>query len=187
MTISTDTKDKLLDAAQLMIQTRGYNAFSYADLAKIVKIRKPSIHYHYPAKVDLGIAVTRRYRDNFLHCLTEIDKLQSSWLDKLYDYANLYKEVLSVNRICLCAALATDIHTLPRKLQTEIRSFFNDNVDWLTSLIPNKRKETARMIISTLQGGMILAKSHNEIDWFTAIVQELIAKLSPTANGHTYK
>ena len=44
----------ILDVAQQLIQTRGYNAFSYADIASQVGIRTATIHYYFPTKADLG-------------------------------------------------------------------------------------------------------------------------------------
>ncbi len=173
------TKDKLLEVAQLMIQTRGYNAFSYADLAKLVKIKKASIHYYFPAKIDIGIAVTRQYREHFLKLLAEINNLEIPWLDKIKHYARLYKEVLNDNRICLCGSLATDIRTLPKKLQNEVRLFFSDNVLWLAQILPDKNSEKAHLILSTLQGAMIMASTQaSDKDVFSSIVNQLINKLN---------
>lgn len=174
---TSDIKDKLLDAAELMIQTRGYNAFSYADLEKLVKIRKASIHYHYPTKVDIALAVTRRYYDTFFTVLAVIDSKKISRIEKLRAYANLYTNQLIKGRFCLCGMLATDIGTLPKKLQSEVCKFFDDNVLWLEQILQKKEPETARMIIATLQGGMILVKSSGKISLYTSIIEELLTKL----------
>lgn len=175
---TADTRELLLDATQMLIQTRGYNAFSYADLTQIVNIRKASIHYHFPTKVDLGVAVTRRYRKNFSEQLASISELKISWIEKIGHYANLYKNVLNENRLCLCAALASDIQTLPLKLQNETRGFLTDNVAWLSQIINKKNSEAAHMILSTLQGGMMLAKSLGNVDdTFNRIIKELVYKL----------
>src|SRR5579862_1588267 len=57
----SSTRDRILDIAQRLIQSRGYNAFSFDDLAEELDIRTASIHYHFPTKADLGIALLRRY------------------------------------------------------------------------------------------------------------------------------
>ena len=46
-----------MDSAQHLVQTRGYHAFSYADIAEEVGSRKASIHYYFPSKTDLGKAL----------------------------------------------------------------------------------------------------------------------------------
>jgi len=50
----SDTAERILDIAQDLIQRRGFNAFSYHDIAAPMGIRKASIHYHFPSKADLG-------------------------------------------------------------------------------------------------------------------------------------
>src|SRR4051794_36242328 len=56
------TSDLILDVAQELLQTRGYNAISYQDIADRIGIRKASIHHHFPNKSDLAQALVRRYR-----------------------------------------------------------------------------------------------------------------------------
>ena len=54
---SRGTANRILDVAERLVQLRGYNAFSYADVAKAVGIRKASLHYHFATKGDLGLAL----------------------------------------------------------------------------------------------------------------------------------
>ena len=57
---------EILDAAETMIQSQGYNGFSFREIADQVGIKSASVHYHFPTKADLGAAVARRYTDRFL-------------------------------------------------------------------------------------------------------------------------
>lgn len=52
-----NTAQRILDTAQDLIRHRGYSAFSYADIADRVGIRKASIHYHFAAKEDLVLSL----------------------------------------------------------------------------------------------------------------------------------
>src|SRR3974390_1012687 len=61
----SDTAEQILDLAETLIQSRGYSAFSYQDIADHLGIRKASIHYHFASKTDLGIAVIDRYAARF--------------------------------------------------------------------------------------------------------------------------
>lgn len=178
-------KFEILDAAQEIIQTRGYNAFSYADISKAVGIRKASIHHHFPSKSSLGIAVIRRYREIFNNCLVEFESSGRKWIDKIRSYALLYEDVLLKNRLCLCGMLAADIETLPRVLQKEIRGFFQDNEAWLVKILSTHYKsmtnsrlnEIAWQIISTLQGGVIMARMQNKTEIFSSTLRELLTQL----------
>jgi len=67
------TADRVLDIAEALVQTRGYNAFSYADISRAVGVRKASLHHHYPTKADLGLALVSRYHAAFMGALSEIE------------------------------------------------------------------------------------------------------------------
>jgi TetR/AcrR family transcriptional repressor of nem operon len=44
--MSSNTADRIREAAHDLIAARGYFGFSYADIADVVGIRKASIHSH---------------------------------------------------------------------------------------------------------------------------------------------
>ena len=48
--MSITTKAALMNCAETQMRSKGYSAFSYADLAVEVGIRKASIHHHFPTK-----------------------------------------------------------------------------------------------------------------------------------------
>src|SRR5947209_18275602 len=73
----SETAEQILDLAETLIQTRGYSAFSYQDIAASLGIRKASIHYHFPSKTDLGGGVVDRYIDRFATALSAIAEDQS--------------------------------------------------------------------------------------------------------------
>lgn len=52
--MTTMTRERLLSEAEHLMREKGYSAFSYADLSKIVGITKASIHHHFPTKDILG-------------------------------------------------------------------------------------------------------------------------------------
>ena len=70
----TDTATKILDVGQELIQTRGYSAMSFQDIAEQVGIKKPSVIHHFPSKTKLGVAIIQRYRDTFASQLEAINK-----------------------------------------------------------------------------------------------------------------
>ena len=177
-------KDAILDRAQILIQTRGYNGFSYADIAAVVGIRKASIHHYFPTKEDLAVAVIEQYRQAFNLRLLNINN-EKTWTQKISLYAKLYKQVLSDNKLCLCGMLASDIETLPEKAQNAVRQFFSDNVAWLSetlktidaSLSKDRLFNLSWQIISTLQGAVIMSKALNNSEIFAASYEEMIQQL----------
>ena len=70
---SRDTADRILDTAERLVQTRGFNGFSYADIADTLGVTKASLHYHFGTKAELGHALIARYHDAFARFLDAID------------------------------------------------------------------------------------------------------------------
>ena len=60
-----DTAQRILDIAEQLVQVRGFNAFSYADIAAELGITKASLHYHFSGKAELGQALIARYAQRF--------------------------------------------------------------------------------------------------------------------------
>src|ERR1700730_8911029 len=96
------TTTRILDVAERLVQTRGFNGFSYADIAGELGITKASLHYHFASKAELGEALIERYSARFLEALERIAGTSSGANSKLDAYANLYVEVLRGDRMCLC-------------------------------------------------------------------------------------
>jgi len=171
---ATDTKTQLLDAAQELCQTRGYNAFSYRDLADRVGIRTASIHHHFPTKGDLGEALAERYRGRFQTALSEIDASPADHRRKLEKYLDLFHGTLKVgHRMCLGGMLATEYDTLPKAVQAEVRRFFEGSEQWLAALLAEGRKAgafafdgspaaTARTVFAAMEGAMMAARTFHD-------------------------
>src|SRR5271166_6069351 len=83
----------ILDVAEQLAQTRGYNGFSYADIAAELSVTKASLHYHFASKAELGRALIERYHDLFAGSLAAIDREAKGPRAKLERYAGLYQSV----------------------------------------------------------------------------------------------
>ena len=71
------TSTRILDTAEALLQVRGYNGFSYADISTELGITKAALHYHFPGKADLGLALITRYADRFGESLAAIDRAEA--------------------------------------------------------------------------------------------------------------
>ena len=184
-----DTQAVLLDAAQELVQVRGYNAFSFRDLAERVGIKSASIHYYFPSKGDLCRALLVRYRQRFNAALADIDRRGRGPRRKLKSYTQLFHDTLEMgNRMCLCGMLAADLETLPPQVLDELRGFFTDNQEWLAKVL-TEGQETgkarfdgnaeaeARLIVSGLEGAMLVARLYGDLKLFESMARRLIARL----------
>src|SRR4029453_7843308 len=77
------TADRILDAAEKLVQVRGFNAFSYAAVSKAGGIQKASLHHHFATKTDLGVALVERYRRVFLEALAAIEADTEGSIERL--------------------------------------------------------------------------------------------------------
>ena len=66
------TAARILDVAEQLVQVRGFNGFSYADIAAELQITKAALHYHFASKADLGEALISRYASRFAEALAGV-------------------------------------------------------------------------------------------------------------------
>ena len=104
--LDAGTAERALDVAERLVQTRGFNGFSYAHVAADLGVTKASLHYHFPGKAALGEALIRRYSSRFTSALARIDVERRTALERLEAYVDLYADVLSGQRMCMCGMLA---------------------------------------------------------------------------------
>src|SRR2546423_5087907 len=135
-----DTAQRILDVAERLVQTQGFNGFSYADISAELGITKASLHYHFPTKSELGASLIARYQHAFTQALEEIDAGERDAKKKLERYVGLYLDVLKRKRMCLCGMLAADHSTLSKPMRDGVTSFFDANEAWLTAVLESGRK-----------------------------------------------
>ena len=180
-----DTAARTLDVAERLVQLRGYNGFSYADIAAELGISKASLHYHFPGKAELGEALIGRYASRFADALVEIDRRGAEAPAKLDAYARIYADVLSDRRMCLCGMLAADYDTLPEPMREAVIRFFDDNEIWLTGVLEQGRdegalqlsgsaSEAAQAIVSGLEGALLVARPYGDVARFQAAARRLL-------------
>jgi TetR/AcrR family transcriptional repressor of nem operon len=184
-----DTASRILDVAERLAQVRGFNGFSYADIAAELGITKAALHYHFASKADLGEALIGRYSARFGEALAVIDADTLAAPAKLRGYAELYLDVLRNRRMCLCGMLAAEYPTLPDAMQASVVSFFNQNETWLQHVLEQGRsdgslhftgsaRDTARMIISCLEGAMLVTRPYGDIPRFQDTAANLVSGLT---------
>ena len=183
------TADRMLDVAERLVQVRGFNGFSYADIAKDLGITKASLHYHFASKAELGQALLARYAARFSEALAQIDSDAADPRAKLDAYAGLYADLLRGKRMCLCGILAAEFQTLPKPMRDAVLAFFDQNQRWLAGVLSQGRKEktlafsgsadeAAQTVLGTLEGAMLVARPYGNPDKFDATARQLLGSLT---------
>jgi TetR/AcrR family transcriptional repressor of nem operon len=187
-----DTASRILDVAERLVQSRGFNAFSYADVASELSVTKASLHYHYPGKAELGEALIARYADRFFEALGTIDAQAGDAPARLAAYAAIYGDVLRSERMCLCGMLAADYETLPPPMQEAVIRFFDENIAWLAGVIrqgieegtlrpSGSPEETAQALFGGLEGAMLVARPYGDATRFEAAAAGLLTGIAAPA------
>jgi TetR/AcrR family transcriptional regulator, transcriptional repressor for nem operon len=184
-----DTAQRILDVAERLIQSRGFNGISYANVAAELSITKASLHYHFPGKAELGEALIVRYAARFADALEQIDGCISDARTKLDAYAALYADVLRGERMCLCGILAAEYETLPKPMRAAVLRFFDDNEGWLAGVLTRGQSEgtlsfdgspseAAQTILSGLEGAMLIARPYGDPARFQSAATRLLASFA---------
>ena len=190
----SETAEQILDLAETLIQTRGYSAFSYQDIADGLGIRKASIHYHFPSKADLGIAVVERYIARFDAALSTIadDQSQSS-MAMLDYYVQPYLQFASTpDRVCLSGALAGEMLALPPAMRERVDFFFKTHQAWLTKILRRgvtrgefklvaPASKVARFVFGALQGALLVKRTTNDLSQINDVVTVMKLQLAVCA------
>jgi len=185
-----DMKQRLIRAMRDLVQRRGYSAVSYADVAERVKLRKASIHHHFPAKADLAAAVARAYREEIDAPLRAAEENGASPARIIEVYLEGFAACAAEGeRVCLIGALAADQLNLEGAVQDEVRTFFAAHQDILTRTIRRGQESgafrrdlpaenLARLFSSTCQGALLVGRATSGDTPFAAIAATLKAVLA---------
>ena len=187
--MASDTRTEILDAAERLVQTRGFNAFSYADIASELDLTTASLHYHFSGKAELGRALIERYTERFGEALAAIDAAGGEAPGKLAAYADIYASVLRDRRMCLCGMLAADYDTLSDPMRAAVVEFFDRNEAWLVAVLEQGEREgslrlggsapeAAQALVSGLEGALLIARPYGDVKRFESAARRLVEALA---------
>ena len=175
---ASDTKERIMTAARLTVQDRGYGGLSFRELAKDVGIKSASIHYYFETKGELGAALANRYTADFRYYL---DGLLAEGLDTrtcLSRYADVFRDTLrNENRMCLAGILAAEHKQLPAEVRAEVVRFGEMNEDWIARALAQSTPhaadghlELARAIFAAIEGAQLVARSRGDASVYEGII-----------------
>jgi len=186
-----NTAEKLVDGARQLIMLGGYNGFSYADLASRYGIRKPSIHHHFPSKIDLVVAVVEQGRARIQAQIATLEESSPIAMDQLRMYTGYWERCIKDQSapFCLAGVLAAELPSLPDQIAAAVRGHFADLSEWLQNVLTlGVRQGSMRLELSphvetenfmaAVYGAMLVARAFDDPDRFASIVESLIARIS---------
>lgn len=162
------TRSDLLTSAEILLRTKGYAAFSYADLADDIGIKKASIHHHFPTKEGMAIAIVESYLFRFRKQLEAINDENVGIVDRLKAFALMFAHSSENGMLPLCGALAAELLALPESLKAMTKDFFEIHLTWLQENIKQGQDQgvlkpeldvitVARFILNALEGASFVS------------------------------
>jgi TetR/AcrR family transcriptional repressor of nem operon len=188
--MTRSTAEQIVDEARNLIMARGYNGFSYADIADAIGIRKASIHHHFPGKSDLAQAVVEHSR---LLIRAQVDQLAAAEPDareQLSAYSGYWERCILDNSapFCVAAMLAAELPSLPEDLAGAVRMHFAELTGWLSQLLAlgvrqgsvslvQSPADEADAFLSAIYGAMLSARAFGDPARFAAITGTLLSRM----------
>ena len=191
--MDNDTAVRIRETAHDLIAERGYFGFSYADIADVVDIRKASIHYHFPSKVDLVVATLKEYRAKLVEAAGGLDHNVARPLQRIKLYVQHWAECVKSNNrpICIAALLSAELPALPEEVQTEVQLHFKYLVSWIRATLnegarlgdihlEQTAEVEAQSFVALVHGAMISARALGSPAVFTSITKGALERFRPS-------
>ena len=171
-------REKLLDAAQTLVQDRGLNAVSFQDLADAVGLKKPSVFHHFRSKDALAQSLLERCRTTYGARYGEVlSRKDLNEPEKLREIARIFEEGLSADHLCLLAAMSSNCSAFSDAVRNEMRETALLTIGRYTKVFDDGRKAgtlefrgspeaAATAFLATLQGLQVLARAKDDVDCF---------------------
>ncbi|BCE00056.1 TetR/AcrR family transcriptional regulator [Marinicellulosiphila megalodicopiae] len=176
------TREQLIEIAELCIRTGGYSSFSFRTIADQLGIKSSSVHYHFPKKEDIGLAVIDNYSEKFRqHLFNEHVEVLSA-KDAIIYYINMFlTELTKEKKMCACIVLSAEQTEISENMKTGLKQFYSLNLNWIRHTLKkdsefNDNKNingVSNFIFSTLQGALIGAKTLNDSAHFITTIEQL--------------
>ena len=181
-----NTRAEIIRLGDSFIREKGYNAFSFADISKQLNIKNASVHYHFPTKTALGLAIVEEHH-NRLEQLKAKTKSKDP-VEKLNAFLSIYSVAKAENKICIVGSLATDFYTVEPEMQNELKKLADSILKWVIEILKEGKNRSvfrfsttertkALMIITNMLAAVQLTRLTSKQD-FKEIKENIINDLT---------
>lgn len=164
--------------------SRGFNGFSYRDISSHLGVKNAAVHYHFPAKADLALALVEEYRQLLRDRTSEFMAYGGEALPQLEGFFTFTSFQCEKGRcICPFGAFSIDYTELPEGVRKVIIGFMDETIKWLTQVLEVGRSQDefsfsgdarlkALSILAGLQGARQMARI-NGIDILDDVITQV--------------
>ena len=188
--VAATTREQLLTVAADLLQRVGYASFSFRDLAEAVGIRAASVHYHFPTKADLGLALVDWFRVQSDPQMAALCQAYPNVRERLLALAEQVAEHTCTNgKSCPINLLLSEFSVLPENLQIKVRAWVDDCLAGMAAWLEQGRQAgelkfpgdaiyQARLVWSVIEHGTQLSRTQADQS-FRSLIQHLVATMTP--------
>ncbi|MEU8364029.1 TetR/AcrR family transcriptional regulator [Nonomuraea sp. NPDC048882] len=199
---TSDAKERILSAAQTLIELRGYSALGVAEICKAAGVPKGSFYYFFASKEDLALAVIDEHwavqRGDWERILRSDDPpLQR--LRRLFEATQAVQHAgqQSCGTVsgCLFGNLTLEMSNQTEALRVRLQQIFGAQVDLVDEVVTEARergevtvadtREAARSVVAQLEGQVLFAKLYNDTGRLDLLWANCLAILGATASAPT--
>lgn len=183
---SSDTAGRIVGAAMELFWEKGYQSTSVADLLQRAGVHSGSLYHFFPGKQDVLIAVLDAYA-NGIHTmlLDPIWKDVPDPIDRVFALLAKYRALILQTGCtygCPIGSLALELHEPDPPVRERLAANF---LAWTSAvrdciraakprLAPDVDAEAlAVFVLTTMEGGVMLARTYREVAPFDAAVAQL--------------
>jgi len=185
------TRERILETAQYLVQTDSYDGFSFRDIAAAVGIRKASIYHHFESKEALAAAMAERARERFRDWGAAQAALAPPARLAAYCF-DLYGGHLGAgHRLCPGASLVAGWSHLSGEVREAVLALMGLHLEFLEKALHDGAADgslqlpagrdaaaAAKWFAACVQGALIWARATDSREEFELICHTTLASLS---------
>jgi TetR/AcrR family transcriptional regulator, transcriptional repressor for nem operon len=172
--LAANTKTEIMRFAEREIASKGVHGFSFRDVAFACHIKSSSVHYHFPKKNDLIVAVLEEFVGRLKLQFETWTKEEAHPEQRLKRYLGRMRELArecSSRTFCPMMMVATEVGATDPEVTRVTRIFFGTAIQWLAEQLRSLRGHLeptpedlfdAELMYNMLEGGMISVRMTGE-------------------------
>jgi TetR/AcrR family transcriptional regulator, transcriptional repressor for nem operon len=197
---TSDAREKILTAAQSLIELRGYSALGVAEICKAAGVPKGSFYYFFESKEALALAVID---EHWVGQRRDWTRILGSGAEPLERLRQLFEATQAAQLAgqqscgtvsgCMFGNLTLEMSNQTEAIRERLQQIFDAQVDIVAAVVAEARErgqvtvadvsEAARSIVAQLEGQVLFAKLYNNTQRLDALWANCLALLGATATA----
>jgi len=192
---TSDAREKILTAAQSLIEVRGYSALGVAEICKAAGVPKGSFYYFFESKEALALAVID---EHWAAERRDWDRILRGKAEPLHRLRQLFEATQAAQQAgqqscgtvsgCMFGNLTLELSNQTEPVRERLQQIFDAQVELVEHVIAEAlergdvavtdTREAARSVVAQLEGQVLFAKLYNNPQHLDALWRNCLALLA---------